>query len=266
MTAADTQYAAASALPMRDRAIIWTGIVTISALAWLYLARMPMGAGGASGSMTMRGMIMPMAHRWSAADVWLTFLMWAVMMVAMMLPTASPMLLTYARISRSRDAGAAATRRVWSFATGYLAAWTIFSVGATALQYGLQRADIIDDALRTTPLAGAIILIAAGVYQLTPLKSACLRNCRSPLGFFMTEWRDGASGALGMGLKHGVSCVGCCWMLMAMLFVAGAMNLVWVAAITVFVLLEKVAPFGRAIAAAAGLLLLASGLAVAVSG
>ncbi len=265
MTAADSQPIGGPGLPGRDRVVIWTGIVLISAIAWIYLARMPMGA-VTSGSSQMAGMIMPMAHRWSAADLWLTFLMWAVMMVAMMLPTASPMLLTYARIARSRDAGAAATRRVWSFAAGYIAAWIIFSLGATALQYGLQHAGIVDGALRTTPIAGAIILIAAGVYQLTPLKNACLRNCRSPLGFFMTEWRDGASGALAMGLKHGVSCVGCCWMLMALLFVAGAMNLVWVAAITVFVLLEKVAPFGRVIAAAAGILLLASGIAVVAIG
>ncbi len=264
-TAADSQPLAAPGLPRRDRVVIWTGIVAISALAWVYMARMPMGA-GASGSAGMAGMIMPAAHRGSAADLWLTFWMWAVMMVAMMLPTASPMLLTYARIARSRDAGAAATRRVWSFATGYLAAWTLFSVGATALQYGLQRAGIIDDALRTTPLAGALILIAAGIYQLTPLKNACLRKCRSPLGFFMTEWREGASGALLMGLKHGASCVGCCWMLMVLLFVAGAMNLAWVAAITIFVLLEKVAPFGRAIAAIAGILLLASGIAVVAVG
>jgi len=265
MTAADTQSLAASRLPLRDRAVIWGGIVAISALAWVYLVRMPM-AGGGAGSAGALGMMMPMAHRWTAADVWLTFWMWAVMMVAMMLPTASPMLLMYARVARGRrDDGGSAAARVWCFAAGYIAVWTAFSAGATAAQYALARTGIIDGALRTTPVAGAIILIVAGIYQLTPLKNACLKNCRSPIGFFMTEWREGARGALGMGLRHGASCVGCCWMLMALLFVAGAMNLAWVAAITAFVLLEKVAPFGRAIAAITGVALLVSGVALVVA-
>ncbi len=261
MATADAQSFAVPRLPTRDRVVIWAGILAVTAIAWIDLAWMPMAEMGTAAGGAV-GMMMPMGHQWTATEIWLTFWMWAVMMVAMMLPTVSPTLMMYARIARSRDAGAAATRRVWFFAAGYLTVWTVFSVGATALQYGLDRTGIIDRSLTTTPVAGAILLIAAGLYQLTPLKNACMVNCRSPIGFFMTEWRDGAMGAWRMGIKNGTSCVGCCWMLMVLLFVAGAMNLAWVAAITVFVLLEKVAPFGRAIATIAGILLVASGIAV----
>jgi predicted metal-binding membrane protein len=196
------------------------------------------------------------------ADLWLTFMMWTVMMVAMMVPSASPMVMSYARIARSR--GARAGLRVWCFAAGYLAIWTLFSAAVTAIQFELQRHSLISNALVTTPLIGAAILAIAGIYQLTPLKEACLGRCQSPIGFFMTHWRDGAAGAFRMGLAHGAFCVGCCWMLMALLFVAGVMNLVWVAAITAFVLLEKVTPWGRAIANVSGVALIACAIALAL--
>ena len=229
--------------PLRDRVVLWGGIIAISALAWIYLIRMPMGAES------------------RLLDAILTFLMWAVMMVAMMLPSAAPMLSTYARIASSREASRA--YHVWMFAAGYLAVWTAFSLAATVLQYALQSAAIISNGLRTTPVAGGIILAAAGIYQLTPLKNVCLKRCRTPIGFFMTNWRDGAAGAFAMGLEHGAFCTGCCWMLMALLFVAGVMNLAWVAAISVLVLAEKAAPFGRAIALASGVAMIAAGLVLA---
>jgi predicted metal-binding membrane protein len=199
-----------------------------------------------------------MSPHW--AEVWLTFVMWAVMMVAMMVPSASPMIETYARIARSRS-GASASN-VWLFATAYIVVWTLFSGAATAGQIALQRGALITSGFVTTPLVSGMILAIAGLYQLTPLKQACLSQCRSPIGFFMTEWRDGGTGAFKMGLKHGAFCVGCCWMLMALLFVLGVMNLLWVAAISVFVLLEKVTPYGRAIARITGVAMLVSGIAL----
>jgi predicted metal-binding membrane protein len=230
--------------PIRDRVVLWGGIIAVTALAWIYLIRMPMGA-----------------ESW-VVDATLTFLMWAVMMVAMMLPSAAPMLSAYARIASAREASRA--YHVWMFAGGYIAVWTAFSLVATVLQYTLQSAAIISGSLRTTSIAGGIILAAAGLYQLTPLKNKCLKRCRSPVGFFMTNWRDGASGAFTMGLEHGALCTGCCWMLMALLFVAGVMNLAWVAAISVLVLVEKAAPFGRAIALASGVAMIAAGLILAI--
>jgi predicted metal-binding membrane protein len=193
-------------------------------------------------------------------QMWLTFMMWAVMMVAMMVPSASPMIETYARIARARSGASAYD--VWLFAAAYIVVWTLFSAAATAGQIALQRGALITSGFVTTPLISGIILAIAGLYQLTPLKQACLGHCRSPIGFFMTEWRDGAAGAFKMGLKHGAFCVGCCWMLMALLFVLGVMNLLWVAAISVFVLLEKVTPYGRTIARITGVAMLASGIAL----
>jgi len=229
---------------LRDRVVLWGGIVIISALAWIYLYIMPMGASS-----------------W-LLDFTLMFLMWAVMMVAMMLPSAAPMLAMYARIASGR--AGSHPYHVWMFTAGYFAAWTGFSLAVTALQYPLESASILSPALRTGSVAGGVILTAAGIYQLTPLKNACLKWCRSPIGFFMTNWRDGAGGAFKMGLDHGVFCTGCCWMLMALLFVAGAMNLLWVAAISILVLLEKAAPYGRAIAYVSGVAMIGAGVVLMI--
>jgi predicted metal-binding membrane protein len=230
--------------PTRDRIVLWGGIVIITALAWIYLIIMPMGA-----------------QSW-LLDATLMFLMWAVMMVAMMLPSAAPMLATYTRIAVPREGYRA--YHVWMFAAGYFVVWTGFSLVATVLQYALQSVAIVSNGLQTTTIAGAIILVAAGIYQLTPLKNVCLRRCRTPIGFFMTNWRDGARGAFRMGLDHGTFCTGCCWMLMALLFVAGVMNLAWIAAISVLVLVEKAAPYGRAIARASGVAMIAVGLELVI--
>jgi len=195
------------------------------------------------------------------ADVWLLFMMWMVMMAAMMLPSATPMILAYAAISRGRVHSLAAT---WLFAVAYLVIWTVFSGAATAGQLALEDASLLYGPSRTTSIVGAALLVLAGVYQLTPLKNACLAHCRSPLGFFMTKWRDGRTGGFTMGVKHGAYCVGCCGMLMGLLFVFGVMNLLWVAALSVLVLLEKIAPFGRAIARVSGVAMLAGAIALMV--
>jgi predicted metal-binding membrane protein len=244
-------------LPLRERLTLLAAVVAISALSWLYLIRMPMvpadlGAAGAR-------LLSELPPR--LADLWLTFMMWSVMMVAMMLPSASPMILTYAAIARRHSTPAYAP---WIFAGSYVVVWTLFSAAATAGQLLLEHSLLLDDASRATSVAGAVLLILAGVYQLTPFKNVCLAHCRSPLGFFMTEWRDGISGAFTMGFKHGAHCLGCCWMLMGLLFVFGAMNLVWVAALSVLVLVEKLAPFGHTIARVSGVAMLAGAIALAI--
>jgi predicted metal-binding membrane protein len=253
----------APALALPDRLAIWGGLGALSVLAWIYLARMPSAMSGGMGSMaSMPGMPgMSMAAAMSPADLWLTFLMWAVMMVAMMLPSASPMVSTYAAVARGRSRLAIA--QTWLFAAGYVAIWVVFSAAATAIQAGLEHAAMLTGAMRVAPLMGGVILALAGAYQLSPLKRRCLRYCQSPMGFFMTHWREGAGGAFVLGLEHGSFCVGCCWMLMALLFVAGVMNLLWVAALAAFVLIERVTRWGEAIATASGFALIAVGLTLA---
>ena len=243
-------------LPQRERLTILAALAAITALSWLYLIRMPMVPAdlGAVGAHLLS--VLPPG----VADVWLLFMMWSVMMVAMMLPSASPMILTYAAIAR-RHAGTPAYAP-WIFAGAYLVIWTLFSAAATAGQLLFENSSVLDGASRATSIAGAGLLILAGLYQLTPLKNSCLAHCRSPLGFFMTEWRDGATGAFTMGIKHGAHCLGCCWMLMGLLFVFGAMNLMWIAALSVLVLLEKLAPSGHMIARVSGVVMLAGAIAL----
>jgi predicted metal-binding membrane protein len=250
-----------SLLPLRDRLVIWGCLGALTLLAWIYLVRMPTMSGGGMEAM---GMAMPMPHQWTLGDMWLVFVMWVVMMVAMMLPGASPMLMMYARTARGK--GLAARLNVWLFAGGYIIVWALYSALATIAQTALQKASVLSDALRVSPLLGGLILIVAGLYQFTPLKTMCLSHCRSPIGFFMTQWRDGAIGAVAMGIRHGSYCVGCCWSLMLLLFVAGVMNLLWVAVISVLILIEKVSPYGKPIANAAGAALIGSGLLVAALG
>ena len=182
---------------------------------------------------------------WTATEFGLRLAMWATMMVAMMVPTAAPMTLLYAAVARK----AAAQRNVLAptcvFVTGYIVMWTIFSLVATIAQHALDRAALLSPMMSSNSAAfGAALLIAAGVYQFTPLKNACLRNCRAPAHFLSRNWRTGNLGAFRMGLTLGAYCVGCCWILMGLLFVGGVMNLLWIAAIAIFVLLEKTSPFG----------------------
>ena len=230
---------------------MWGSLATLTALAWLYLIRMPMTPQDLGGLGAR--MLSALPSRWQ--DWPLTFLMWAVMMVAMMVPSASPMVMAYARVASAR--GSRPALRVWSFVAGYIAVWTLYSVIATASQIALQQLAL------ATPLVGAIILAVAGIYQFTPLKQACLGRCQSPIGFLVTHWREGATGAFRMGLQHGAFCVGCCWMLMALLFVVGVMNLAWVAAISAFVLLEKATRWGHVIARGSGAALIAGAIAIA---
>jgi predicted metal-binding membrane protein len=249
-----------AALSRRDRVVISSCLVLLIVLAWTYLVHLDrqMSAANQHDRM-MADMGMTMDMRWSAADVFFTFAMWTVMMVGMMTASAAPVVLLFAGIERGRNAQRA-PGVVLAFGAGYLLVWTAFSAGAALAQWALHQAAMLSPVMSTSSaLVSGAILIAAGVYQLTPFKGACLTHCRSPLGFLMSHWRDGTAGALRMGIAHGTYCLGCCWALMCVLFVVGVMNLVWVAAMTIFVLVEKIGPAGAFVTRVAGLAMIASG-------
>jgi predicted metal-binding membrane protein len=194
---------------------------------------------------------------WDARHLTLLWAMWAVMMLGMMLPSAAPMLLTYGTIvRRSATTPGAAARQTYALAAGYLVVWALFSVGATGLQRFLAGRFLVSPMMEASPAVGGVLLLVAGVYQLTPIKLTCLRTCRSPFGFLMSRWRPGLAGAFRMGLEHGVFCVGCCWALMLLLFVGGVMNLFVIAALTAFVAFEKLTPFEVLPARISGVLLI----------
>jgi len=240
----------------RDRAVVLAGLAGITSLAWIYLVYLAWEM----GRMEME-MAMPQMQNWGIIDLALLFVMWSVMMVAMMVPSATPLLLLFASVNRKRTQRADPAVATGIFLLGYLIIWTAYSAVATLAQWGLHTAALLSPMMvSASPVLGGLLLIAAGVFQWTPLKEACLAHCRSPLGFITTEWRDGRKGALVMGLRHGTYCVGCCWILMALLFVAGVMNLLWVAAITAFVLLEKVLPRGWPLRQVAGGVLVLGGV------
>jgi predicted metal-binding membrane protein len=241
----------------RERFIIVAGLVAITVLAWAYMFYLAANMAGMDMDMAAMSQVEP----WNIADLLLTFVMWAVMMAAMMTPSVSPMVLAFAHINRQRQAKNKPYAPTSLFLSGYLLVWAGFSALATLFQWSLHAAALLSPMMVTTsPIVGGVILVAAGAFQFTPLKHACLAYCRTPMGFILTEWRDGRRGALLMGLKHGRYCLGCCWFLMALLFVAGVMNLLWVAAIATFVLIEKVAPASEWVSRIAGLLFLGWGI------
>ena len=260
---------ALEAVLRRDRLIVIAALSAITLLAWadlVWLANdMAMGGMDMTGFRMIpagRGWMMPADAPWQAFEFGYVFLMWAVMMIGMMTPAAAPMILLYARVGRAavaQDKPFAAS--VW-FAAGYLAAWSVFSLVATAAQWALDRAAQLTPMMQGASNAlGGVLLIAAGLYQWTPLKDACLSNCQSPLTFIMRHggFRADPSGALWLGFRHGLYCIGCCWALMVLLFVGGVMNLLWIAALAVLVLAEKALPFGRTIARIAGVALVVAG-------
>jgi predicted metal-binding membrane protein len=239
--------------------------VATSLTAWLYLYHLSATMPGMDMP-DMPGMVMLRDHAWAPLDVVLLFVMWTVMMIAMMVPAATPMVLTFAAVQRRRREQDRATVPTVVFLLGYAVVWTAYAAAALA-QWGLHEADLLSAAMASTSgrLGGALLLVA-GVFQWTPLKQVCLSKCRSPLSFVMTEWREGRAGAFVMGVRHGAYCVACCWALMALLFVAGVMNLWWVAGLAVFVFAERVLPGGPAVGRIAGALLLLAGVAILVRG
>ncbi len=194
-------------------------------------------------------------NAWPIADLFMLLVMWTVMMVAMMVPSAAPMVLVFAALNRKRRAEDRPYVPTGLFLLGYLAVWTGFSAMVTIAQWGLHRAALLSPGMvSTSPIFGGVLLIAAGIFQFTSWKHACLKHCRTPLHFLMTGWREGYVGAWKMGLEHGLQCTVCCWLLMALLFVAGVMNLLWVATISIFVLIEKIAPSARWVTRIGGVL------------
>lgn len=241
-------------LLVRQRVLIIGALAGIVVLCWLYLADTAADMGAMDPGMTMppKGTI----------DLLLLLAMWWVMMIGMMLPSATPMVLTFASINRNARARHHPYVPTTTFASGYLLAWGGFSIAATLVQWGLEQASLLSPmAMKvTSPMLGGALFVAAGLYQLSPLKQLCLSHCRSPFDFVLNHWRSGAGGALRMGLEHGLYCLGCCWVLMALLFAVGAMNLLWVAGLAVVVLVEKLFPSGIWIARIGGLLLIAWGV------
>lgn len=254
----------ASGLPLRDRAIVLAALGVVVTIAWLYLAQH-----AHDGHDTMATAAMMERRPRDVLDFMLLFVMWAVMMIAMMVPTAAPAILLYAAVVRRLSSVRNAPAHVVAFVAAYVVAWSCFGLLASALQVGLERLALLSPMMMSvSPILGASLLAAAGLYQLSPLKDVCIRHCQAPLLFITQQWRPGAAGAFAMGLRHGSYCVGCCWVLMGLLFVVGVMNLLWVAAISAFVLIEKVTVmgdvFGRRVSglgllAAAVLLIVAAG-------
>ena len=236
-----------------DRLIIVAGIVFVSLISWTYMAKMSVTSGS----------LIPVhaAHFWKIDDLVSHFIMWVIMMTAMMLPTAGPMILTFSRISRDRQQKEQPYVKTSIFVTGYLTVSVVYSLLATLLQWWLHRNALLSPiGASSSYLFSGILLLAAGIFQWSKIKQACLRFCRSPLNFVMGNWREGAAGAIYMGIKHGLLCAGCCWALMLLMFVGGVMNLIWMIIITAIILIEKIAPRGDIFAKAAGVALAASGL------
>jgi predicted metal-binding membrane protein len=258
----------------RDRVVVVTALFAVIALSWAYLltgagmgmsalemtrmSQLGMAGGVSEGDMAGMAMVAPAV--WTPGYAVLMFFMWCVMMVAMMLPSAAPIILLFATVNRKqRDTGHPYVATS-IFAIGYLAAWAGFSLVAVILQWGFQRTGILSPMLvATNAIFGGFLLLAAGVYQLTPFKHACLHRCRSPLAFLSSHWRQGARGALRTGLLHGAFCVGCCWFLMGLMFFGGVMNLYWIAGLAALVLFEKTVPAGHWLGYATGVALLVWG-------
>lgn len=237
----------------RDRGILVAALAALALLAWGYLATAPELHG--AGHHAMHGH----ASGWGAADLLFAFAMWTVMMVGMMLPAASPAVLAYGTTARRMRQHRHPTILSMLFVGGYLLVWSAFSLLAAGVQLSLHQAALLTSEGASQGLAGVLFLIA-GVFQWTPLKKACLSHCRSPLLFVMNTWRDGPAGAVSMGLQHGVYCLGCCWALMALMFAVGVMDLAWTAALTGFLIVEKIVPAGDRIGRTAGLLFAAMGI------
>jgi predicted metal-binding membrane protein len=242
---------------MPRRIALATVLVIVPLLSWAWIVAM---ARDMNGPMTGSSAWM-MATRWDTVHLLLLWAMWAVMMAAMMLPSASPVMMLYAAAARRRGEVAGRPLHVFALATGYVLVWAGFSIAAVVLQRVLSTLLVLSPMMQVTSRpAGGIVLIVAGLYQLTPLKWTCLQTCRSPLSFLMERWREGRAGAFRMGAEHGVYCVGCCWALMLLLFVGGVMNLLVIVALTLFIAVEKLVPFGDYSARISGFPLMALGV------
>ena len=237
----------------RDRALVAAALVVATVLCWAWIVPMARDMYGAMDGPSA----WMMTTEWDATHTLLLFAMWAVMMAGMMLPSAAPLLLLYAGAARRREPARTGVPRVYALGGGYLLVWTGFSAAATTLQRWLSEMLVLTPMMEiaATPVVAGLLAFA-GIYQLTPLKARCLDACRSPLSFIMRERGHGAAAAFRLGVDHGLSCLGCCWALMLLLFAGGVMNLTVIAALTIIVLVEKAAPFGGYTSRALGVALI----------
>ena len=253
----------------RDRIVVVLALTLLTALAWSYLlwlsADMSMGGMDMSGFRMIpsgMGLMIPADMPWRAMEFAFVFAMWTVMMVGMMMPSAAPMILMYARVGRQTQAhGRPLAATVW-FGTGFFLVWAAFALLATLVQWAFDRTVLLDFTMATTStVVGGLLFVAAGSYQWTKLKDVCLTGCQRPFEFLMRNggFRGDATGSLMLGVRHGAYCVGCCWALMALLLVGGVMNVLWIVLLALLILLEKVAPFGRQIALVTGMVLVVVG-------
>jgi len=244
----------------RARGGVVVGLVGFAAAAWMYVGLVATQMGDMSSVLAM-----PMTSAWTPVQGALMVTMWVVMMAAMMLPSAVPMVLAYDRFDRG--SGAVRGGSTALFVVGYVVVWTGFAVAASGLQWVLHNLALVNGMGEATQSGlTALLLVGAGAFQFSPVKRRSLGACRTPMGFLMTSWRDGRSGALRMGLHHGTLCFRCCWALMILLFVLGVMNLVWVAALAIFVLAEKVSRRGEAISVIGGVAMIVWGVAAVLGG
>jgi predicted metal-binding membrane protein len=254
----------------RDRAVVAAALFVLVVIAWAYVlwlaAEMEMGGMDMADFRMIPaglGLMMPAAAPWQPIEFVFVFAMWAVMMLGMMTPSAAPMILIYARVGRQAALQHQPFAATSWFAAGYLLAWTGFALIATVLQWAVERLGWLSPNMAaTSAIFGGVVLIATGLYQWTPIKDACLRQCQAPVQFIQRHggFRSDAAGSLALGARHGGYCIGCCWVLMALLFVGGVMSVLWIALIMIFVLLEKVVPAGRLISRVAGAGFLAAGV------
>ncbi len=245
-----------------DRPIILAAVAAVVAVAWIYVAIRAQGMSdmGAMGSATQIQL-----KAWTTVDLLVLFVMWTIMMIGMMLPSAVPLILNFAAETRHKRQDAQVFAPATALALGYVAVWTGFSVVATIGQWALHEAALLSPMMvSTSPVLSGVLLLAAGVYQLTPMQYNLLKRCRQPLQFLRLNWREGTGGAFVMGLEHGAYCLGCCFVLMGILFFGGVMNLLLLAAVTVFVLIEKALPYGNIAGRVSGPLMIAVGIYVLV--
>jgi predicted metal-binding membrane protein len=249
----------------KERIVILSALGIIVLLSWVYLFDM---ARAMDGTVSGGHCVSMAGEPWSVGYFTAMLVMWIIMMVGMMVPSATPMVLIYASVVRKAAREGSSLPATQIFVAGYVVIWSLFALVATLAQWALDRVALLSPMMMSnSEILGGLLLFTAGAYQLTPVKGACLRHCRSPIQFISSHWKSGGLGAFQMGIEHGSFCLGCCWVLMALLFVGGVMNLWWIAGLTLFVLFEKVLPFGAlagrmigVIVAACGLLLLAGQL------
>lgn len=229
-------------------------------LSWIYIFNISSMKTSGTMDSKLYNIIMPQMEKWTLNNTLTTLVMWSVMMIAMMLPSAMPMVLVFSAVNKKRHSFGNQLVPTWIFVFGYIIVWIIFSLIATLTQLVIHNFALVSPEIRIiNPVLSGIILISAGVYQFTPVKEVCLKNCQSPLSFMMNYWRAGKVGAFIMGLHHGLYCVGCCWILMILLFVAGVMNLLWISLIAIFIFLEKVIQRNYLLSYIAGFLLIVWG-------